>query len=390
MPDIDDMDDVVAVAFKAPTREAVLAATPVDADKNPHCPSPAHNPNDPQAFTQYSSVQSNDPLWNAPIMPDHVVLENMSDETVAAVTTAPDDYLGITTFCYGSTLASKYKNIHNDILACLEEVAGKGKITLIRPMVKDSTQTMRRGLGGNKANKFIPPIAFIARCTDKGARDRCTDQATFGATRTLAFHVTTFDATRLSHAVGFFRTDISDPPTVTARRLCYGAYEGMRKSQKLFSLFDRLTQGGSSTSRDQRLANFAATFKGRFLPHAENPIYVLFAKPCTTNPKLWDEMRAAMRTTYTDALEAFVPHANAAVGHNICADCKLDCHPKYNCMFTVRDKSWWGPLDLASALKDLRGGDSDDENEGDRRGAPRGRATRGFFGRGSSSRARGR
>ncbi|KAJ7200435.1 hypothetical protein GGX14DRAFT_572198 [Mycena pura] len=218
MPGADDMDDVVVVVFKAPTREAILAATPVGADKNPHRPSPAHDPNDPQAFAQYSSVQSNDPLWTAPVMPDHVVLENMSDETVAAVTAAPGEYLGITAFCYGSVLANQYKNIHTDILSCLEEVAGKGKITLILPMAKNSALTMRRGLGGTKANKFVPPIALIARCTDKGARDRCTDQATFGATRTLAFHVTTFDAARLSHAVGFFRTDITDLPTVTARR----------------------------------------------------------------------------------------------------------------------------------------------------------------------------
>ncbi|KAJ7208968.1 hypothetical protein GGX14DRAFT_395594 [Mycena pura] len=84
MPGADDMDDVVVVAFKAPTREAILAATPVDADKSPHRPSPAHDPNDPQAFAQYSSVQSNDPLWTAPVMPDHVVLENMSDETPSA------------------------------------------------------------------------------------------------------------------------------------------------------------------------------------------------------------------------------------------------------------------------------------------------------------------
>ncbi|KAJ7215037.1 hypothetical protein GGX14DRAFT_563065 [Mycena pura] len=95
MPGADDMDDVVIVVFKAPTREAILAATLVGADKNPHRPSPAHNPNDPQAFAQYSSVQSNDPLWTAPVMPDHVVLENMSDKKRSRLLPQPPEQKGL-------------------------------------------------------------------------------------------------------------------------------------------------------------------------------------------------------------------------------------------------------------------------------------------------------
>jgi hypothetical protein len=154
----------------------------------------------------------------------------------------------------------------------------------------------------------------------------------------------------------------------------------------MMSIIDRATQGGSKLSRDQRILDFAMTLEARYLPHPEDPVYVLMAQPCTKDAKLWDDVRSAARTlTYTDNLEAFIPHVNASAGHNICADCKLDCHPKYNCMFTVRDKSWWGPLDLLSALRDLRGGASDDDGEGDRRGAPRGRAAPR-----SGSRSRGR
>ncbi|KAJ7480705.1 hypothetical protein FB451DRAFT_1446687 [Mycena latifolia] len=388
-PDSDDpMDDAMPEpALKVPTREEWLAATPTCMDENPHRPSAVHDPSDPQALAHGASFQSNEPTWNAPVIPDHVALDNLSDETVDAIRAAPGNYLAVTVFCSGAVLNDKYKNMRNDALAVLEEAAGKGKVTLIRPVAKNTAKEVRCGAAG-KPNKFSPPIALVARCTDKGAHDGLTGQGTFGASRALAFHVTLFNALCLSWAVGFFRTDIDDPPAVTARRLCLAVYEGIIKSSKLSSLIDHATQGGSSTSRDQRILDFAMTFEARFLAHAEDPVYVLMAKPCTKNPKLWDEIRAAMRTTYTESLEAFIPHANAASGHNICADCKLDCHPKYNCMFTVRDKSWWGPLDLASALRDLRGGaDSDDEDEGSRRGAPRGRATRGFR---SGSRNRGR
>ncbi|KAJ7651760.1 hypothetical protein B0H17DRAFT_1270667 [Mycena rosella] len=382
------MDDVVLDApFQAPTREAFLAAAPTCKDQNPHHPSPAHDPLDPQAIEHYASVQSVDPSWTVPVMPDHVVLDNMSDDIVAAVAAAPDTFLAVTVFCYGETLAAQHKNIHTDVLGPMEKVGGKGKITLIRPTVKVAARTLRRGITGNKPNKFLPPIALVARCKDVGARTKLIAQGTCAATRLTAFHVTPFAADCLSWAIGFFKTDIVDPAVITERRLCFAAYEGIRKAPKIFALFDRATQGGSTFSRDQRLHDFASTFEGRFLAHAENPVYVLFAKPCTRNTKLWDEIRAAMRTTHTDDLETFIPHANAATGHNLCADCKLDCHPKYNCTFTVRDKSWWGPLDLASAIRDLKGipADEDDEDEGFRRGSPRGRSSRA-----STSRPRGR
>ncbi|KAJ7701138.1 hypothetical protein B0H17DRAFT_1195427 [Mycena rosella] len=367
------MDDVVLDApFQAPTREAFLAAAPTCKDQNPHHPSPAHDPLDPQAIEHYASVQSVDPSWTVPVMPDHVVLDNMSDDIVAAVAAAPDTFLAVTVFCYGETLAAQHKNIHTDVLGPMEEVGGKGKITLIRPTVKVAARTLHRGITGNKPNKFLPPIALVARCKDVGARTKLIAQGTCAATRLTAFHVTPFAADCLSWAIGFFKTDIVDPAVITERRLCFAAYEGIRREH---------------FSRDQRLHDFASTFEGRFLAHAENPVYVLFAKPCTRNAKLWDEIRAAMRTTHTDDLETFIPHANAATGHNLCADCKLDCHPKYNCTFTVRDKSWWGPLDLASAIRDLKGipADEDDEDEGFRRGSPRGRSSRA-----STSRPRGR
>ncbi|KAJ7256840.1 hypothetical protein B0H12DRAFT_1218559 [Mycena haematopus] len=379
----DPMEDVndAEPAFTAPTRAVFIAASATDRNDNPHRPSPAHNPADQQALTHYTGFQANHPLWNMPVIADHVVLENMSDDVVTAVAATPGNYLAVTVFCYGVTLANKYKNIHGDILARLEEVAGQGKVNLIKPVVKSNAPAMRRGAGGHKFNKFGPPIALIARCSAADAREKLISQATYGCTRALGFHVTPFNPLCLSWAVGFYRTDITDTPATTIRRLCYAMYDAIRNSSRLFSTFDRAMQGGSTSSRDEHLFNFASSFDGRFLPFPDSPVYVLFAKPCTTNPKLWDEIRAGMRITVTDDLEAFVSHANAALGHNICADCKLDCHLKYNCMYTVRDKAWWGPLDLHATIKDLRGGaeSEGDEDEGFQRGAPRGR--RGYAGR---------
>ncbi|KAJ7123585.1 hypothetical protein C8R44DRAFT_735226 [Mycena epipterygia] len=346
IPDADDPMDTDDTVFREITREAFMAKTPAGRNVNPHRPLAAHDPDKPTAIPQYTTTAKEKP------------------ETV----------LGLVVFCYGGLLASKFSNIHAEILCPLEEVAGKGKVTLIRPQVKEAVKAARRGLG-NRADKFPPPIALIARCDDPEARSRLTGQVTFAATPTVAFHVVTFDPARLSWAFGFFQTDISDLPEVAGRRLAYAVYDTIRSSPPLFSMFDRAMQGGSKISREQRLLDWALTFDVRFLPHDKTPVYVLFRQPCTEDPLLWDTIRAALRITYTDDLEAFKPHANAHTGHNLCADCKYDDHPCFNCLFTKRDKAWWGPKGIKELLAELDGdGDNNgDDGEGDHHGAPRGR-----------------
>ncbi|KAJ7490683.1 hypothetical protein FB451DRAFT_1389447 [Mycena latifolia] len=264
-----------------------------------------------------------------------------------------------------ATLYDKHKNVRTDLLTIIEEVTGKGTVTVIMPQPKVAPKQARRGPAG-KPNKFAGPVSMLVRCSDPQLRSELTDQSTFAADRLLAFHVTLFNAALLSWAVGFFKTDINDQPDATALRLRWAVYEKLTKASpapKATGLIDRATQGGNTLSREKSLLDFASTLDVHYLPHADNPVYVLYAKPCTQDAKLWDEIRAALRITYTDLLEAFIPHANTATGHNLCADCKLDCHPKYNCMFTVHDKDWWGPRGLESILKLLRGGDSESEGE---------------------------
>ncbi|KAJ7907628.1 hypothetical protein B0H13DRAFT_1879357 [Mycena leptocephala] len=106
----------------------------------------------------------------------------------------------------------------------------------------------------------------------------------------------------------FLRTNITDSPEVTGRRLCHAVYDGWTKSPKMMSIIDLATQGGSKLSRNQRILDFAMTLEARYLPHPEDPVYVLMAQPCTKDAKLWDDIRAAARTlTYTDNLEVFTP-----------------------------------------------------------------------------------
>ncbi|KAJ7437707.1 hypothetical protein FB451DRAFT_1416688 [Mycena latifolia] len=342
-----------------PTEDIWLAAGPDCHDENPHWPSPLHDAGNNEAATQYAGFQGNNPLWNLPVIPDHIALDNVDDATKAAIEENPGNYLAATVFCGGSTLSNRYTNLRPDTQKTMEEVTGEGIVRVIKPQAKTTSKAPRRG--GGKPDKFAPPTALIVRCSDAEARMALAWQATFGRDRALAFHITPFSATCLSWAVGFFRTDIDDPPALTGRRLAFAVYDGIKNgiqgTPKALALIDHAMQGGSSSSLDQRLLSFARTFEVRHLAHDDNPIYVLFAKPCTMDHKLWDAVRAAMRTvTYIDEIEAFTPHTNTSSGHNICADCKLDCHPKYLCMFTVRDKNWWGPHDLVGTLRDIRGG----------------------------------
>ncbi|KAJ7685960.1 hypothetical protein B0H17DRAFT_1137297 [Mycena rosella] len=380
-PDDDEImiDVIVEAAFKAPMRNEFIAATPKSRDDNPHHPAAAHDPGNGQAITQYTGFQANDPGWGNPILADHVLLEHMSDDTQKEVRENPGNFLAATPFSAGNVLFAKYKNVRSDSVGVLEEVARKGNVKLIMPQPKAAPKAAprpaRRGPAG-KHDKFAGLICMLIRCSDAQIRHELTTQATFTSNRLLALHVTAFDAAWLSWAIGFFKTDIDDPPNVTGNRLCWAVYEMLTKGSpvlKAVSLINRATQGGSTLSRDQRFLDFANTFDVRHLPHDDNPVYVLYAKPCTKDPKLWDDIHAALRIMYTDMLEAFVLHANAASGHNLCADCKLDCHPKYNCIFTVRDRGFWGPRGLDSILKTLNSGNLD--SEGDVRGEPRPRTS---------------
>ncbi|KAJ6572386.1 hypothetical protein DFH09DRAFT_1362394 [Mycena vulgaris] len=367
--------------FKAPTRDEFIAALPKSRDKNPHRPSTAHDP-EGEAHAQYAGFQANGPLWDSAVIATHVALDNMSDDITMAVRLHPENFLSATVFSGGHALFEKHKNVRADVARALEEIAGGDKLTVIMPQAKVVPKQARRAPGG-KSNKFVGPIELLIRCSDVETRNKLTTQATFAVDHLLAFHVTSLDAERLSWAVAFFKTDISNTPKVTGGRLRWAAYDRLARSSpapKAANLIDRATQGGSALSREQRLHDFAATFDVRHLPHADNPVYVLYAKPCTKDAALWDEIRANMRITVTDLLEAFIPHVNASTGHNLCADCKLDCHPKYNCMFTVRDRGWWGPKGLEAILKLLRGGES--ESEGEARGEPRPRTSNWAISRG--------
>ncbi|KAJ7742349.1 hypothetical protein DFH07DRAFT_777768 [Mycena maculata] len=349
LPHSDDieMDDPKPPAtFTAPTRVQWLAAKATCKDKNPHR---QRTVDDKQATTQHSDFQAVHTGWTVPILPNHVVLDNVEEPIQEAVHDTPKNLLAVIPFCNGVVLTDKYKNLRADILTVIELVAGKGKVkgkvTLIQPQAKVTTQETWRGAG--KPNKFTPPIALIARCSDAEARTKLTDQATFSRDHGLAFHVTVFDATRHLRPTGSHRMT----PDLCRLPRTPEPGQGQRRAQ---------------APRPPRPWHAGHQLRPPELPH-------------TLDPKLWDDIRAAARKiTFTDDLEAFIPHANALSGHNTCANCKLDCHPKYSCTFTVRNTAWWGPVNLTHMIRFIKGtGTSDDDSEGDHLGVPRTRTGQG-------------
>ncbi|KAJ7110976.1 hypothetical protein C8R44DRAFT_742751 [Mycena epipterygia] len=374
--DDDPMDDGEPPApHVKKSREAFLAQVPAFHDENPHHPSPAHDPANDVHLGIYATVQTPNPGWELPVVAVHVGTENMPDKQVEAAKAAPDKWGLLTGFCLGSELFKNYPNVRADYLKPLMEVAGpNAKVKLIQPDPKVPIKEVRRGKTGGKSDRFLPPIGMLVRCEDPKVLKRLLIQATIASTRTTAFHITPFDVAIFSWAVGFFRTDIDDPPKDTGRRLAHAMREGMEEFPDAISTFNRATQGGSDLPRDQRFHAFADTFDVRHLPSEDVPVYVLFAKPCTSDPAAWDAIRAVMRRTpLMDDLETFKPWGNAHTGHNLCADCHLDTHPRYLCPFSVLDPSFWGPLGLNAINAELRGESADDEDEGSRRSAPRAR-----------------
>ncbi|KAJ7467222.1 hypothetical protein B0H11DRAFT_51427 [Mycena galericulata] len=324
---MEDTPEPTAV-FEIPTRAEFMGMESTCKDESPHHPSPAHDLDSEKALTQHAAVQANDPSWPSPVIPVHVGLQHMSPETQKAVSDNPGDFLLATIFCGGATLLDKYTNLRDHVANAIDQLVGAGKVVVIKPQATTPAKKPRRGgRGGGKVDKFAGPIALLLRVSDTAARTILTDQATLAGDSLLAFHATALDPALLSWAIGFFKTDITGPPDLVGSRLCWAVYKALTQATplpKAAKLIDRLTQGqdGSTSSRDQRMLNWAMTLDFRHIPHAEDPISVLYAKPCTKNAEAWDEVRSELRTIYIDLLEAFTPHANAAVGHNLCADCK--------------------------------------------------------------------
>ncbi|KAJ7465113.1 hypothetical protein FB451DRAFT_1488298 [Mycena latifolia] len=374
--DDDPMDDGEPPApYARKSHDAFLAQVPAFRDENPHHPSPAHDPASDVHLGNFATVQTPNPGWELPVIAVHVGTENMPDKQVEAAKAAPDKWGLLTGFCLGSELFKNYPNIRADYLKPLLEVAGPNtNVKLIQPDPKVPIKEVRRGKTVGKTDRFLPPIGMLVKCGDPEVLKGLIVQATFASTRTVAFHVTPFDICILSWAIGFFRTDIDDPPALTGRRLAHAMREGMEEFPDAISTFDRGTQGGSDLPRDQRFHAFADTFDVRYLPSDDVPVYVLFAKPCTSNPVVWDAIRAVMRKTpLMDDLETFKAWGNSHSGHNLCADCHLDTHPRYLCTFSALDPSFWGPLGLNTINAELRGESADDEDEGSRRSTPRAR-----------------
>ncbi|KAJ7763676.1 hypothetical protein DFH07DRAFT_956481 [Mycena maculata] len=222
-------------------RMAYLATVSTCAAENPHRPSPMHDPANLQAMPQYNRIQANDAAWPSPLIPDHVALQGVSTKHLTAIAAKPQEFLAAMLFCYGADLAEKHKNVHSEVLARLEEVVGKGK--------------------SREGRQVRPPIAWIIRCRNAEARKLLTDQATYGCTPTIGFHITIFNPKLLSWCAKFWATDIMDTPIVTGRRLCWAVREGIRTTSALFSSFDCMTQGGNMCSCDQCLINFGAAFE---------------------------------------------------------------------------------------------------------------------------------
>ncbi|KAJ7922650.1 hypothetical protein B0H13DRAFT_2408864 [Mycena leptocephala] len=227
------------------------------------------------------------------VIPDHVALENVDAETRAAIEENPAEYVAITPFCAGVNLDRQVHQLAPRT-SVLEEEVGKSKIKVIRPQPLHGTNSARRGV---RFDKFGPLFIVIGKCTEAAVQ----------------LILILRGPLLLSWVIGFFKTEIDDPPEVTARRLCYGAYLGWLKNPKILTLIDRATQGGSKSSQDQRVLDFGLTLEARFLPHPTDPVYVLMVKPCPKNYKLWEEIRALGRTVYIDQLASFSPHNRVKV-----------------------------------------------------------------------------
>ncbi|KAJ7856097.1 hypothetical protein B0H14DRAFT_2579045 [Mycena olivaceomarginata] len=179
---------------------------------------------------------------------------------------------------------------------------------------------------------------------------RLCDIGTFPCERDLTFAVVSYDPERRTWTIGLWKALSGAEKPTTGPRLRWAIAEAILTNPAIAKAVERATGAADARPIFDRLLSLARSVDVRFNPHSRH--WCAYAKPCTIDAKLWEEVRAAIRVIslrHNAGMLAFEP-VQTARGNEPpwCQCCKNNDHVHFGCPFPLDNPStYWGPAETS-------------------------------------------
>jgi uncharacterized membrane protein YgcG len=332
-----------------PTEARFLARQPTHKAENPHRKARPYEQtlSGPEDVGADVSFQRNDESFDAPVIDCLVALENVEAGFVATLNEAPRDWT-LVAFHLGGTQFFEVWGAENLAKAVTD--------VLTRACLVDEDDVELCVLAANNKrspkNPYGHPCVMAMRVPNPTIQARLCDIGTFPCERDLTFAVVSYDPDRRTWTLGLWKAlSGADKPT-TGPRLRWEIAEAILTNPAVAKAVERATGAADARPIFDRLLSLARSVDVRFNPHSRH--WCAYAKPCTTDAKLWEEVRAAIRMMslrHNAGMLAFEPVQTARGSEPPwCQCCKNDDHVHFGCPFPLDNPStYWGPAETALA-----------------------------------------
>ncbi|KAF7370010.1 hypothetical protein MSAN_00631000 [Mycena sanguinolenta] len=285
------------------------------------------------------------------VMSHDTLMTNVSLCVVEHIADHNDTHVLFVPFLGGKHYHTTYRNAAADLMKALEPITGKGGIAIVSPTPHET----KGNWAGNP--QYYPPWVFVGECKTKVIRDEVARHRIMAVTRDLAIHITLVDTQKKSWTLGHWRDNMNGmvPPSTLRKAAAAQAFS----QGPLHTAIAHATQNQEGPA-DKRVYDFVDSLDAIYIESDSEPIYVLYAKPCTTNHVDWEKICDLFRNTkFATGLTEFTPVGSASrvFGDDtrrlaLCYICKLDDHRSDACPYaTLPD--WLGPNEV---LKEGRQG----------------------------------
>ncbi|KAJ6537106.1 hypothetical protein B0H19DRAFT_1317486 [Mycena capillaripes] len=324
---------LTAVIFDS---ETFRSLEPLGRTENPHFKTyEAFVPAGPEEVAATATIQLATGNVPALVMAFETATANLDPRQIARALADPSRVLLLIPFCGGSNFHTKFTKAPADFTTAMEPVTGPGGVTISPPLAVKKLTAM-----GGEA-KYLPPYPLLVECKTAAIKDKL-----------IAAHVFPLTGGQLSWCLSHYktRTGGGEGPEVFAELFRLAVGEIAFAPGPIRTLIIRLTQHETDTP-DERVYAFIRTLDVVYRPHDTEPLWVLYARPCTEYFALWEKLRELIRnTTFPVGFAEFTPVGSAPrnLGPNpqrsasICWICKNDDHRSLTCPYrTLQD--WEGP-----------------------------------------------
>ncbi|KAF7349607.1 hypothetical protein MSAN_01686400 [Mycena sanguinolenta] len=373
-----------------PTHIELMHHIPAGRGDNPHLryypaqPAPAVGPDGRPPY------QRNNGTWPEAVFPTSRLFENVSQSVVDTVLANAAYFLAFIVYNGGQRVMSVYHNLLGDISQAIAGLATTAQVTLSRPQPVHVQE-------GNWGKKYMAPFVIFARFRDLAVKNRFLRQAVFAVNTNLAFIAVPIDPDVISWTVGIWKALASTAdPHQLARELRAAIHLHMISCPAVIQKIAQITQGIVVGTELERAHAAADTIDVKYIHHERDPLFAVYIRPLTNDPKTLEELKALIRPrTFTYQLSSFTPKSprRPPRGEHGAPPAPIDDDDEVPAPISPATHEWWGPPNQISQLKggiltvspaastNGRGANHGSNNRGSTRGGRGNRGVRGGRGR---------